>query len=227
LLLILVGCCAYTIFAQIKIAIGEEWTVILKRVNVQSRDIAATGIKLYKWRMAGLALVHLAVFVGVIFCMNNMRTNFTTSDIAYDKEVKEFVAVGTVDWLPESRYTIVDVDELSCEANFGQIHLDTNGDKRTEYNLRGRYTASATLENWKRFVARAVDGGDERAVFDFCEYVQDELFFNLGQPYVSKGECEGEPLPSSISANAREFFAKKGLALEIDLDINSIEHLLK
>jgi len=226
LLLILVGCCAYTIFAQVKIAIGEEWTVLFKIGAASRSETAATMIKLYKGRMVGLVLVNLAVFSGVIFCMNNTRTNFTTNDLAYDKEVKAFVAVGTVDWLPESRYTIVDVDELSCAGSIHHVRLDVDDDKRAEYFLRGRYNASVDLGEWKRFVAKEVNAGNGREVFNFCDYVHDELFL-FGWPYTSASECDGEPTAEEISFRATAYFLGKGILLGISFDIERIEHELK
>ena len=219
---------AWLIIAQVKIAVGEERGVVLA---YPQQVIYAMEKRLYVGRFVALMVVQLAVCVGAAYCVTHMRTNFTTDDLAYNKEAKEFVAVGAVDWLPEARYTIVDM-ELVCDMSYDMDMLfDVDKDGAVEHRVRACYGAEISAENWKKYVARAVDGGDTMRMFDFCDVVDTVIKKDFGRDVsLIKGVkredfadlTDKKQASEFVSSLVTEYFAERGINLKINVYVDQV-----
>lgn len=175
-------------------------------------------------RILGLTIFQLVVGVGLVFVMSCLHTNFSGNEMAYDKSAKDFVKIGTADWLSPWRYVPVNVQKLTCEDHVGNWPVNGDDDLDNEYSLNGSYTASVEIEAWKRYVKAKIDGGDERDSFEFCGDIKAEMLADFAR---KAKRSDGEMSDERMDSLAKQFFVEDGLVLDIRFDLTAITRYTK
>jgi hypothetical protein len=205
-----------------KVPIMEEQFAVL-RVEGSERPYVS------QW-LGRLCVVNLAVMLflnvvvlGMVWAgIVNTRTNFFSNDVAYDKENKVFIPVGVVDWLPTSQFAIVDMTPAIQDDV--TLNLDIDKDAWLEYKVHGKYAATVSPENWKRYVSAVVDAGSAESQFNLSSEMKYLLATKIDWSPAEVPKCE--VTPEWMTAVVKKQLADTGLDLTFSLDLTSIEHVL-